>query len=100
MINTRYNNEQAPESKYQDQGESDSHEIYLALKNAVEIGKWPDGQTLSAEQKAVFMQSIIAWEYHNLPEEDRIGWLPGKPNACASKTQVEMPTEETLRWRE
>jgi uncharacterized protein YeaC (DUF1315 family) len=59
-------------------------EIYQSLKLAVEIGKWPDGRKLTKEQKELTLQALIAWETHNLPEEERIGYMG--PQECSSKS--------------
>jgi len=50
-------------------------DIYQRLKTAVEIGKWPDGQRLTQEQKELCLQALIAWEAKNLPAEQRIGYM-------------------------
>ncbi|MDF3196494.1 DUF1315 family protein [Pseudomonas sp. 1928-m] len=60
-------------------------EIYQSLKLAVEIGKWPDGRKLSQEQKELTLQALIAWEIHNLPEDERIGYMG--PQECSSKSE-------------
>lgn len=60
-------------------------DIYQSLKEALELGKWPDGRKLSAEQKELTMQAIIAWEVRNLPEEERTGYMGGQE--CASKSK-------------
>ncbi|PTS82827.1 DUF1315 domain-containing protein [Pseudomonas sp. HMWF032] len=60
-------------------------EIYQNLKLAVEIGKWPDGRKLTQEQKELTLQALIAWEIHNLPEEERIGYMG--PQECSSKSE-------------
>ena len=36
-------------------------ETYGSLKQALELGKWPDGTRLSQEQKEQTMMAIIAW---------------------------------------
>ena len=59
-------------------------EIYQSLKLAVEIGKWSDGNKLTAEQRELSLQALIAWEVQNLPEERRIGYMG--PQECASKS--------------
>ncbi|MFP6848587.1 MAG: DUF1315 family protein [Pseudomonas sp.] len=61
-------------------------EIYQNLKLAVEIGKWPDGRKLTQEQKELTLQALIAWEMHNLPEEERIGYMG--PQECSSKSEA------------
>ncbi|MCP5939960.1 YeaC family protein, partial [Klebsiella pneumoniae] len=50
-------------------------QIYESLKTAVEIGKWSDGRKLTAEQKELSLQAVIAWEMKNLPEEQRTGYM-------------------------
>lgn len=50
-------------------------EIVVALRLAVEIGKWPDGRRLSNDQRAICLQAVIAWEHKNLPEDQRIGYI-------------------------
>ena len=58
-------------------------EVYVRLKRAVEIGKWPDGRLLTEEQKVLSMQAIIAYEIeHDFPEEERIGYVNTKGSDC------------------
>ena len=58
-------------------------DIYRSLKLAVEIGKWADGNKLTAEQRELSLQAMIAWEIQNLPEEERTGYMG--PQECQSK---------------
>lgn len=50
-------------------------EVYERLRTAVELGKWPDGQVLSEEQKATSLQAVMAWQARHLshPEHMNIG---------------------------
>lgn len=50
-------------------------DIYRKLKLAVEIGKWPDGRALSAEQRELSLQAVIAYEAAHLPEHERTGFI-------------------------
>ncbi|GAB3374888.1 YeaC family protein [Spongiibacter taiwanensis] len=50
-------------------------EIYQALKRAIEIGKWPDGRTLSAEQREHCMSAVIAYDLKMHKEEQRVGYI-------------------------
>lgn len=50
-------------------------EVHEGLRQAVEIGKWPDGTPLLREQRELCMQALIAWEARNLPAEQRIGHI-------------------------
>ena len=61
-------------------------EIHQSLKLALEIGKWPDGRKLTQEQKELTLQALIAWETHNLPEDQRIGYMGEQ--ACRSKSKA------------
>lgn len=63
-------------------------DIYRSLKLAVEIGKWADGNKLTAEQRELSLQAMIAWEVQNLPEEERTGYMG--PQECQSKA-TEVP---------
>lgn len=63
-------------------------DIYQSLKLAVEIGKWSDGNKLTAEQRELSLQAMIAWEVQNLPEEERTGYMG--PQECQSKS-TEVP---------
>lgn len=50
-------------------------EIVERLKTAIEIGKWPNGMALTSEQRHTCMQAVAAWEYKNLPENQRTGYI-------------------------
>ncbi|RCU50414.1 MULTISPECIES: YeaC family protein [Corallincola] len=43
-------------------------ESYQRLKTAVELGKWPDGNSLSDEQKENAMQLVIAYQATKLDQ--------------------------------
>ncbi len=62
-------------------------QLYSKLKQALELGKWANGTKLTAEQKELTMQSIIAWEQKYLPEEQRTGYLGGQQCGSQSKQQ-------------
>ena len=50
--------------------------VYQNLRRAIELGKWPDGRTMTAEQKAISLEAVIYYEnLHNIPEEERTGYL-------------------------
>lgn len=69
-------------------------EIHERFKEAVAIGKWPDGKTLTQEQKEICIQAIIAYEHKNLQVEDRTGYVPPKNSACAPDGN-----DDTVKWR-
>jgi len=51
-------------------------EVYASLKEAVELGKWPNGQRLTAEQRETSLRAVIAYEVkRDLPAEQRVGFI-------------------------
>ena len=50
-------------------------EIHQNLKTAVELGKWPNGERLSAEQVELCLQAVIAYDQRNLPETERVAYI-------------------------
>ncbi|GAA3907778.1 YeaC family protein [Halomonas cibimaris] len=50
--------------------------IYASLKEAVALGKWPDGRRLSTEQVNLCLEAVMRYEVeNNVPEEARVGYL-------------------------
>ncbi|MDX1804036.1 MAG: DUF1315 family protein [Alcanivorax sp.] len=69
-------------------------EIYHNMRRALELGKWPDGRTLTAEQKELCMQAVIAWENRHLPEQERTGYME---QACKSQSMEDQEQPVTLK---
>lgn len=69
-------------------------EFYEKFREAVALGKWPDGRKLTAQQKAVCMQAIIAYEHLHVAEEERTGYVPPKDSACQHE-----PSEQPVKWQ-
>lgn len=65
-------------------------EIYQNLKRAVEIGKWPDGRPLTAEQRELSMQAVIVYEAKFVDEKERTGYIDR-----GSKEEGEMCDDDT-----
>ncbi len=72
-------------------------EIYQSLKRSLELGKWPDGKPLTAQQRHNTMQAIIAWGEKHLPETERVGYIDKGHKAGDS---CDDPRETTLNWKE
>jgi uncharacterized protein YeaC (DUF1315 family) len=74
---------------------------YQNLKLAVEIGKWPDGRPLTAEQRELCMQAVIVYEQKNLAEHERTGYIDRgskrEGELCDDDHQNE--AEQPLKWR-
>jgi uncharacterized protein YeaC (DUF1315 family) len=45
---------------------------YQNLKQAVEIGKWPDGSRLSKEQRAQSMQALLVYQAKKLDNKEHL----------------------------
>lgn len=67
---------------------------YQSLRDSLERGKWPDGQSLSTEQKALVMEALIRWGYQHLPEDQRIGYLPQPDCSSAPADLIPMKDED------
>lgn len=50
-------------------------EIIAKFKNAIEIGRWQNGDKLSGEQIALCMQAVMVWEHEHLPVDQRTGYV-------------------------
>jgi len=74
--------------------ETMSPEVYRSLLRSVELGRWPDGNAVTPEQRENAMQAIIAWGELHLPEEERVGFI--KPR----KSDRDSPGEAPLKWQE
>ena len=77
-------------------------DIYERLKLAVEIGKWPDGNRLTAEQRDLCMQAVISYEHQHLPSDAHTGYIPPKPRQhCGSDgaNSDGHDAEAPLKWQ-
>lgn len=51
-------------------------DIYESMKRSIELGKWPNGQKLSPEQREQSLRAVIAYEHkRNIPESERVGFI-------------------------
>lgn len=51
-------------------------EVYESLKRGVELGKWPNGDRLTAQQRETSMRAVIAYEAkRDLPKDQRVGFI-------------------------
>ncbi|MCL4106635.1 UNVERIFIED_CONTAM: hypothetical protein GTU68_009769 [Idotea baltica] len=74
-----------------------SLETYQSLKQAVELGRWPDGKQLSSEQRQNAMQAIIAWGQVHLPTSEQVGHID---KAKKEGDQCDEPDETPLMWKD
>lgn len=76
--------------------ESFTPELYQRFVAALELGRWPDGQTVTPEQREHCMQAVIAYGEKNLPETERIGFIDRGHKAGS---QCDDDTPDTLHWK-
>ncbi|TCM67333.1 hypothetical protein EC844_109105 [Acinetobacter calcoaceticus] len=71
-------------------------DIVERLKTAVEIGKWPNGIALTAEQRQTCMQAVIAWEHEHVDATQRTGYInkPKKDQTEACDDEHHVPENE------
>jgi uncharacterized protein YeaC (DUF1315 family) len=82
---------------YQQLIDNMSPEVYDSLKRAVELGRWPDGSRLSAEQRRECLQAVIAWGQRHLPAEQRVGYIDRGHKAGEV---CDDPQPVPLNWRD
>jgi|TARA_R110002049_G_scaffold74278_4_gene191682 uncharacterized protein YeaC (DUF1315 family) len=73
---------------FKDVAQQISPDIYRRFKEALELGKWPDGRALSKEQKEICLQAVIVYEAaQGVPEEKKTGYVDStkKTSSCGPK---------------
>ncbi len=59
-------------------------EMIKRFKLAVETGKWPDGSEVTASQREIALQAVIAYESEHMDASQRTAAMDGE---CASKNK-------------
>ncbi len=77
--------------------ETMSPEIYRSLKQSLEIGRWPDGRSMTPEQRENALQAVIAWGERHLPPNERVGYIDKGHKAGDT---CDDPVETPLNWTE
>ena len=74
-------------------------DIHAALKRAIEVRKWPNGEQLTEEQMEICMQAVIKYDHLNMDEGERVGYIDrGEKtgeDVCASSIEQ---TSSELKW--
>ncbi len=79
--------------------------IISNMKHAIELGKWPDGRELTPEQREQSLRAVLVWEAHNLPEDQRTGYLgqscksAGKASSSQDKQEIKKQ-DSILRFQD
>ena len=72
-------------------------QIVGSLKRAIELGKWPNGTALTADQKMLCGEAVAHWEQQHKASTDRVGYVPPKATPCADKHDDE---DQAVTWVE
>lgn len=75
-------------------------DIYNNLKRAIELGKWPDGNKISQEQRQLCMQAVIAYEHTHLEPEQHTGFIPPEPHSSCADDHEHPEQDKPLKWVE
>ncbi|MGV6806822.1 MAG: YeaC family protein [bacterium] len=73
-------------------------EIYQNMKRAVETGRWPDGRTVTTEQRTNALQAIIAYDQLHKPENERVGYIHTEKHQHCGSDGAEDDAQE-LVWK-
>ncbi|KZZ78066.1 hypothetical protein A3765_08295 [Oleiphilus sp. HI0130] len=77
---------------FEDAAKQIDPEIYERFKQALELGKWPDGRALTRDQKELCLQAVIVYENaHNVPEKERVGYIDNAKKKRGDDPSDEMP---------
>ncbi|MDC1436356.1 YeaC family protein [Gammaproteobacteria bacterium] len=62
-------------NSFEDLLSSITPEVHSKLKQAIELGRWENGERLSKEQIELCMQAVIAYDEIHLNDEEKIGYI-------------------------
>jgi uncharacterized protein len=76
-------------------------DVYESLKRAVELGKWPNGTRLTAQQRQTCLQAVIAFDHQHREEQDRVGYIhTEKHEHCGHDGDTPALDEpQPLKWK-
>lgn len=57
-------------------------EIHSQLKEAVALGRWENGERLTAGQRSLCLQAVIAYDEKYLSPDQRVGYVKPKTRDC------------------
>ena len=86
---------------YQDLVKQLTPELYRTFRRALELGRWPDGREMTAEQREHCLAAVIAYDQIHTPEAKRVGYIDRDAKHRASQRRGAdrlAGAEEALRW--
>jgi uncharacterized protein YeaC (DUF1315 family) len=88
------------ERRFADAARALTPELHLTFKKAIEIGKWPDGRTVTPEQRELCMEAILEWEAQHLSETDRVGYIDRGKKKDGELCDDEPEQQNILTWKD
>ncbi|MER2493650.1 YeaC family protein [Catenovulum sediminis] len=70
---------------YLDMIENMPESVYQSLVQAVELGRWANGDLLSVEQKETTLQAVLAWQAKHLDSDQHL--TVGKDGQLVEKSR-------------
>lgn len=70
-------------------------ELYERMRTAVETGRWPDGQKLTADQLENAMELVMVYQARRLNQSDH--FTIGKNGELVTRTKGDMKAELRLK---
>lgn len=64
-------------------------EVHAKFKQAIELGRWENGDRLSKQQIELCLQAVIAYDELHLKEDEKIGYID------RTKLQAKINGQET-----
>lgn len=70
------------------------------FRRAIELGKWPDGQLVTASQREHCMAAVIAYEQRYVDEQSRVGFIDRGSKAEGEQCSDELDpnVSQPLKW--
>ena len=84
---------------FENVAEAISPDVYEQFKQALELGKWPDGRVMSAAQKEICLQAVMLYEAkHQIDMSERIGYVDSskKTEPCGTDKNDDVSTVKIL----
>ncbi|MCX2981696.1 DUF1315 family protein [Halieaceae bacterium IMCC14734] len=74
---------------YQEMVANLTPDLVARFKTAVELGRWPDGRSVTPQQREDCMAAIIAYESLHVSAQERTGYIDKGAKARASRAAPE-----------
>ena len=74
--------------------------IHQILRQALELGKWPDGRPMTNDERDASLQAVIVYEHQHVPEAERIGYMPATCKSAGGQSSVKEEPASILRFQD